>query len=325
MVDFAERAEHWKLLDNEALTRVRGHEFIARGLVQGAISGRHRSPYKGFSSEFAEHREYAPGDPLSDLDWRVYGRSDRYYIKQYVEETNLRATILLDASGSMSYAGGMAAERDGKRLNKFEFAQRLAACLAHLLINQQDAVGLVTLDTKIRQRIPARSRTTHLQTLIQELYATEPGDETALAPIFHDVAESIPRRSVVFVISDLFDDPTALLEALHHFRYRRHEVVVLHVMAQEELTFPFQRWSLFEDLEDVVGDQQIDPRSIRAAYLREVQNFVSAMESGCGRLHIDYVQMSTQQPYDVALSNYLAHRKSLAGIASRGSSRFSAT
>lgn len=325
MVEFAQRPEHWQLLDTEALNRIRGHEFIARGLVHGSISGRHRSPYKGFSSEFAEHREYTPGDNLSDLDWRVYGRSDRYFIKQYVEETNLRAMILLDASGSMSYAGSMAARRNGTELSKFDFARRIAACLAHLLINQQDAVGLVTLDTSIRRTIPARSRTTHLQTLIEELYATEAGDETALAPIFHDVAESIPRRSVIFIISDLFDNPDALLEAFHHFRFRRHEVVVLHVMAEEELTFPFQRWSRFEDLETVVNDQQIDPRAIRAAYLREVQQFVSAMETGCGRLHIDYVQMSTRQPHDVALSNYLAHRKALAGISSRGPSRFWAT
>ncbi len=298
-------------LDAAALSKIHRLELVARGLVEGFVSGRHRSPYRGFSVEFAEHREYSPGDDIGDLDWRVYGRSDRYYIKQYIEETNLRATILLDASGSMAYRGERAAARNGRPLSKFEYAQYLAASLTHLLIGQQDAVGLVTFDTQVRRYLPSRSRPTHLRVLLEELDATEPGAETALAPIFHDIAERVHRRGLIIIISDLFDDPARLLNALHHFRFRKHEVVVLHVMAEEELTFPFDRWSLFKDLEVLDRQLEIDPRALRAAYLDEVRGFLTAIEKGCGEMKIDYVPFSTQQDFDVALAGYLAHRRSM--------------
>jgi uncharacterized protein (DUF58 family) len=324
MIDKQSIPKHLQLLDAAALGRIHRQEFLARGVVEGFISGRHRSPYKGFSAEFAEHREYVAGDDVGALDWRVYGRSDRYYIKQYIEETNLRATILVDASGSMGYTGSAAAPRDGHPLSKFEYARYLAACMAHLLINQQDAVGLATFDTKMRRYIPPRSRASHLRTMLETLSDTEPGEETDLAPIFHDIAEKAHRRGVVIVISDLFGDPDAILEAFHHFRFRRHEVVVLHVMAEEELTFPFRRWSDFDDLEVQGRHVQVDPQAVRSAYIAEVQKFIAKIESGCGRLQIDYVQMSTRQPFDMALSNYLAHRRSLAGIANRGAARYRA-
>ena len=305
-------SDYMRLLDPDALAKIHRLELIARGLVEGFVSGRHRSPYKGFSVEFAEHRQYVPGDDLRDLDWRVYGKSDRYYIKQYIEETNLRAVILLDASGSMRYTGRQAAQHDGRRLSKFEYGQFLAASLAHLMINQQDAVGLVTFDTKIRRYIPSRSRTSHLRVILQELHETEPGDETDLAPIFHDIAERVHRRGLIIVISDLFDNPEMVLNALHHFRYRKHEVIVLHVMAEEELTFPFDRWSLFRDLELLERRVQLDPRSIRAAYLDEVRRFIQSLEKGCGQMNIDYVPLTTKRDYDVALATYLARRRSLA-------------
>jgi len=219
-------ADYMRLLDPDALAKIHRLELIARGLVEGFVSGRHRSPYKGFSVEFAEHRQYVPGDDLRDLDWRVYGKCDRYYIKQYIEETNLRSVILLDASGSMRYTGRQAAQHDGRRLSKFEYGQFLAASLAHLMINQQDAVGLVTFDTKIRRYIPSRSRVTHLRVILDELVSTEPGEESALAPVFHDIAERAHRRGLIVVISDLFDDPREILNALHHFRYRKHEVLL---------------------------------------------------------------------------------------------------
>lgn len=300
-----------RLLDPDALARVNRLQLIARGVVAGFISGRHRSPYRGFSVEFAEHREYTPGDNIRDLDWRVYARSDRYYIKQYIEETNLRATILLDASGSMRYTGDAAARHQGRMLSKFEYARLLAASLMHLLIHQQDAVGLVTFDDAIRRYLPARARPSHLRMLLETLCDTEPERDTALGPIFHDIAERIPRRGLVIIISDCFDDPDTLLKALHHFRFRKHEVIVLQVMAEEELTFPFDRWSLFRDLEP--GDLQLemDPRAIRAAYLEEVRRFLATLERECGRMKIDYVPMSTRQEFDVALSQYLAHRQSL--------------
>ena len=298
-----------RLLDGQALAKLHKLELIARGVVEGFVSGRHRSPYKGFSVEFAEHRAYAPGDDLRDLDWRVYGKSDRYYVKQYIEETNLRAVLLLDASGSMAFAGARAARRDGAPLSKFAYAQLLAASLAHLMIHQQDAAGLVTFDTKVRRYIPPRSRVSHLKALLEELAATRPGQETNLAAIFHDIAERAHRRSLIIIISDLFDDVEELLNALHHFRYRKHEVLVLHVMAEEELSFPFEQWSSFRDLEVAGRRVQLDPRTVRAAYLDQVHRFVRRLELGCGQMGIDYVPMSTAQDFDVALAHYLAGRR----------------
>jgi len=301
-----------RLLDPDALSKIGRMEMIARGVVEGFVAGRHRSPYRGFSVEFADHREYVPGDDTRGLDWRVYAKSDRYYIKRYIEETNLRSIILLDASGSMKYTGDQAARRHGARLSKFEYAQFLAASLAHLMIHQQDAVGLVTFDTKIRRYIPPRSRSSHLRSILEELDKTTPGDETALPPIFHDIAERIHRRGLVIIISDLFDDPEQMVKALHHFRYRKHEVIVLHVMAEEEFSFPFDRWSLFRDLEVAGQKVQLDPRSIRAAYLDEIQSFIGGIERGCGQMNVDYVPMTTRRDFDVALTTYLARRRSLA-------------
>ncbi|MFW5732509.1 MAG: DUF58 domain-containing protein [Planctomycetota bacterium] len=298
-----------KLLAPEALAKIARLEYVARGVVEGFVAGRHRSPYKGFSVEFAEHRQYTPGDDIRDLDWRVYGKSDRYYIKQYIEETNLRSTILVDASGSMSYTGKKAAELDGRRMSKFEYARHLAACLAYLLVHQQDAVGLVTFDTAIRRYIPARSRVSHLTAILNELVDTDAGDETSLAPIFHDIAERVHRRGLIIVISDLFDDPDPLLQALHHFRHRKHEVMLLHVMSEEELTFPFTNTSMFEDLEKTDNRLQLDPRAIRAEYLDRVRAHLDALEQGCGQMAIDYVPMSTATGFDEALANYLAARR----------------
>ena len=299
------------LLDPEALAKIHRLEFIARGVVEGFVAGRHKSPYKGFSVEFAEHRQYTPGDDIRDLDWRVFGKSDRYYIKQYIEETNLRATILVDGSGSMSYTGDQAARRDGERLSKFEYARLVAASLAHLMIHQQDAVGLVTFDTEIRRYIPPRSRVTHLRAILEELHGSVSGGETALAPILHDIAERAHRRGLIVLISDLFDDPDDILNALHHFRHRKHEVLVLHVLAEEEITFPFDRWSQFRDLEIVRHHIQLDPRSVRAQYLDEIRRFIKRIEMGCGQMSLDYVPLSTKRDFDVALAHYLAHRKSL--------------
>jgi uncharacterized protein (DUF58 family) len=304
------KPQYMRLLDPDALAKIHRLELLARGVVEGFVAGRHKSPYKGFSVEFAEHRQYVPGDNIRDLDWRVYGKSDRYYIKQYIEETNLRATILLDASGSMKFAGKRAAKADGKLLSKFEYSQYLAASLAHLMIHQQDAVGMVTFDTQVRRYIPARSRPNHLRVILQELSETKPGDETAVAPILHDIADRAHRRGMMIVISDLFDDPEEILRALYHFRYRKHEVLLLHVMAEEELTFPYDQSSEFRDLEVAGHRVQIDPRAIRAEYLDHVRRHLGRIEMGCGQMNIDYVPMSTRTDFDVALSHYLAQRKS---------------
>jgi uncharacterized protein (DUF58 family) len=304
-----EQPEYMRLLDPDALAKIGRLELIARGVVEGFVSGRHKSPYKGFSVEFAEHRQYSPGDDTRDLDWRVLAKSDRYYIKQFIEETNLRATILLDASGSMKYVGKAAALHAGRPLSKFEYGQYMAASLAHLMIHQQDAVGLVTFDTKVRSYIPARSRVSHLRVVLDEISRTRPGEETAVAPIFHDIAERARRRGLIVIISDLFDDVENVLSSLHHFRYKKHEVVLFHVMAQEELTFPFDRWSVFQDLELSATRVQLDPQAVRAEYLEQVRKFVHRLELGCGQMGVDYVPVLTNRPFDEALAQYLASRK----------------
>jgi uncharacterized protein (DUF58 family) len=310
MAELGPTTDYMHLLDPEALAKVHRLELVARGAMEGFVSGRHKSPYKGFSVEFAEHRQYVAGDDIRDLDWRVYGKSDRYYIKQYIEETNLRSVILLDASASMRYTGTLAAKHNGRPLSKFEYGQYLAATLTHLMIHQQDAVGLVTFDTEVRRYIPSRSRVSHLRVILQELAQTEPGGDTAIAPIFHDIAERAHRRGLIVIISDLFDDPEEILSALHHFRYHKHEIMVLHVMAEEELTFPFNQWSLFRDLEPTDLKVQLDPRSIKSEYLERVRAFIHRIEQGCGQMNADYVPLSTKRDFDIALSHYLANRRS---------------
>ena len=298
-----------RLLQQDALNRISRLELLARGIVEGFVSGRHQSPYKGASVEFAEHRQYVPVDDLRDLDWRVYAKTDRYYIKQYKEETNLRATLLLDGSGSMNYRGERASPVDDQLPSKLDYARYLAATLTYLLVNQQDAVGLVTHDTAVREYVPPRSNARHMRMLLEQIDALEPGGDTSLAAVYHDIAERIPRRGLVVIISDLFDEVEPLLEALHHFRYRKHEVVVLHVMAEEELTFPFDSWSNFIDLEESGIHEELDPLTIRAEYLHQVSTFVNRVEIGCGEMEVDYVPMNTRVPFEIALSGFLATRR----------------
>ena len=297
-----------RFLPPETLAKLGRCELSARGVVEGFISGRHKSPFKGFSVEFAEHRQYTPGDDLRNLDWRVLARKDRYFIKQYIDETNMRVTLLLDASGSMAYAGDEAAPRDGRPLSKLAYAQYIAAMLGYLLVNQQDAAGLVTFDTALRTYLSARARARQVRSILETLDQTEPGGETALAKIFHDIAERIPRRGMVVILSDLYDDPAALIQALHHFRYRRHEVLLFHIVAEEELTFPFESYTKFQDLECADNRLPIDPRTIRATYLTRMRAFLDEIEAACDRLKIDYVRMNTRVPYDQALAEYLSLR-----------------
>ncbi len=298
------------LLPGDTLKAVGRLEIIAKTAKEGFVTGKHKSPNKGFSVEFAEHRAYTSGDDLRNLDWRVLGRTDRLYVKEFVEETNMRATILLDISGSMEFAGDEAALRDGKPLSKFEYGRYLAASLSYLLINQQDAAGLVLFDDKIRSYLPARARPSQLRVLLEELEKTKAGGETSLSGIFHDIAERIPRRGMVIIISDLFDNPKELIHALHHFRHRHHEVILFHIMANEELTFPYKSFTEFEDLELADHRIPLDPMTIRAEYLNEVKEFLHIITTECGRLAIDYVPLNTNRPYELALAEYLKSRHS---------------
>ena len=308
MATSKEPLAYLRLLPPELIGRIGGLEFLARGMMEGFITGRHRSPHKGVSVEFAEHKSYTPGDEVRDLDWRVFGKTDRYYIKRYVEETNLRANILLDASGSMKYTGDSASKVYDAPVSKFDYARYLAAALTYMMIAQQDAVGLVTFDTAVRRLIPASSTATQVNQILSELHETSPGSETSLAPIIHEIAERVHPRGLVVIISDLFDDPDEIIRAMHHFRYRRHEIIVFHVMADEELNFPFEKWSRFRDLERVDPDYLVDPKSLQVEYLRQVRAFVKQIEKGCGQMRADYVAVNTREPFDVVLSNYFARR-----------------
>lgn len=301
---------YMKWLPPKATATISRCEFFGRVKKSGFITGRHRGAKKGNSVEFAEHRQYMPGDDLRSLDWKVLGRKDRLYIRQYEEETNLRTTILLDCSGSMAYDGEAAAELDGRRLSKFDYARYLTAGLTYMLAGQQDAVGLVTFDTKIREYLPAKSSASQTRRILELIDKAKAGDETDPAPVINDIAERIPSRGLVVVISDLFtSDQDALIKALHHFSYRNHEIVVMHVLAEEELTFNFDGHVHFDNLEGP-EDMMLDAKSIRAGYLEQVNAFLKKVGDGVRKMGADYVPMNTKIPFDKALVEYLARRRS---------------
>ncbi len=299
---------YMRLLPAEATATLSRLELLARGKKQGSKSGRHTSPNKGFSVVFAEHRQYAPGDDIKDLDWRVYGKNDKYYIKQYIEETNLRATIVLDASGSMNYRGESASSVGGARVSKYEFGQYLAAALAFLMVKQQDAVGLVTFDDQVRTNLRAASRPSQVRHILEALHDTTCAGDTNLASVLHEVAERIPARGLVIIISDFFDRAEAVVEALHHFAFKKHELVLFHVMAEEELSFSFNKSQEFKDLELSGTKLKVDPLSVRNAYLQRVRQHVSKLEKACGQLRADYVPVTTKQHFTNALSDFLGRR-----------------
>ena len=283
-------------------------EWLARKRKYGSLSGRHVSPDKGVSVEFAEHRAYTRGDDPKNLDWRVMAKSDRNVIKQFIEETNLRTTVVLDASGSMDFTGEESAEVNGKPMSKLDYGRYLAAALSYLYIKQGDAAGLVTFDKEIKTSLRAASRPSQVRRLLENLHETKVGAETELGPVLHEIAERIPRRGLVILISDFFDKPESIIEALHHFDYRQHELVLFHVLAEEEQTFPFKSFQRFRDLEGVEEMLRIDPRAVRAAYLTRLKEFIKQVETACGNLHADYVPISTKTPLRDTLVKYLGRR-----------------
>ena len=297
-----------KLLPADAQAQLARWTVSARGRVAGFKAGNHRSPYLGSSTEFAEHREYSPGDDPRDLDWRVYAKQDRYCVKQYVEETNLRATILLDSSASMRFQGNAASSIDGTRLSKFEYAKHLAAMLSFLFVRQGDAAGCTQFDSKVRSQLPARSSSSHLRRVLQVLHAAVPENTSDAPSALHEAAERIPRRGIVILLSDLLTDARKLMQALHHLRYRRHEVIVFQILSEEELNFPYKDAVQFRDLEGAVDDIDLDPTSIRAEYLRQFTSFLNELEQSCRSIPVDYVRLNTKECYVSSLSNYLGHR-----------------
>ncbi|HKQ50025.1 MAG TPA: DUF58 domain-containing protein [Phycisphaerae bacterium] len=297
-----------RFLRPEVLAKIGGLEFRARQVVEGFIGGMHRSPYHGYSVEFAEHREYVPGDDLRHLDWRVYGKSDRYYVKQYEEETNLRAHVLLDCSSSMRYPEH--ATSTG-RMTKFEYAATVAASLAYLLIHQQDAVGLMLFDDDLRSHLPPSSNHAHLQAILAQLERARLERPTQTRALFTKLAGQLPRRSIAILISDLLSDVEEVVEGIEMLRHGNHEVIVLHVLDHDEREFPFQDNTLFEGLEAPDLAVTADPQSLRSEYLSVLGAFIERIRTACTNSRIDYVGLSTADPLDVALRRYLAQRAHL--------------
>jgi len=290
----------YQYLEPQALARVKNLSVVARGVVEGFITGLHSSPYKGFSVEFAEHREYVAGDDPRHIDYRMLARTDRLYIKQYEEETNMRVQVLLDTSASMGYS------YDGK-LTKLQYGSYLTAILSYLMTRQQDSVGLTTFDTEVRLDMPARSSPRHFNEMMRRLERIEPGAETDIAAILHKLANRFKRRCLIVLISDLYDDPEEVSRALHHFRHRRHEVIVFHVLDKAEIDFPFRDVTAFHDLE-TKERIQVDPAYVRDAYVEQVEGFIENYRRSCAEAQIDYVMTDTTVPYDFMLTRYLAKR-----------------
>lgn len=290
------------VLDPSIIGRVAKLELRARLVVEGFVSGLHRSPYRGFSVEFAEHREYAPGDDLRYLDWKVYGKSDRFYVKRYEEETNLLCHVVLDISESMDFG------TEGVR--KFDYAATIAAALSYLVVEQGDAAGLVLFDDDVRALLPAGNSTAHVRRVFETIEKAKPQGRTDVGKVLVRVSEQLRKRGLVVVVSDLVGNVEEILRGLRQLRSRRHDVIVLQVLDPAEVEFRFEDMTLFEGLEEH-ADLLADPKSLRASYLARLEEFRRRLRAGCLAERIDVVEMSTRTPLDVALTSYLAQRSSM--------------
>jgi uncharacterized protein (DUF58 family) len=288
-----------QFLHPEAIRRIGRLELRARHIVEGLLSGMHRSPFFGQSVEFLQHRQYAPGDDLRHVDWKVWAKQDRLYVKQYEEDTNLRCTLLVDVSASMQYGSGP--------LNKYEYAATVATSLAYLLLKQHDAVGCIAFDEYVRARTPLRSTQAHLSTIVQTLDASKPRNKTDPGSILREIAETGPRRGMIILLSDLLGDVASTLRGLRLLRQRGHDVMVLHVMDDDELDFPFDGPTRFEGLE-LQDSLNCNPRALREGYLAALDRFLTEMRRGCARDAVEYTLIRTSQPLDAALASFLCRR-----------------
>jgi uncharacterized protein (DUF58 family) len=289
-----------RFLDPAVIARLGGMELKARTVVEGFLSGLHRSPFKGFSVEFAEYRQYLPGDDLSTLDWKVFARSDRHYVKKFEEETNLECHLLLDISASMAYRGGAA-------MSKLEYGSVLAASLAYLMNRQRDATGLIAFDQQIVTRLPARARPGHLHTILLTLERLAPGSRSDLGRPLHQLAEALVKRSLVVLISDLLDEPDTIVSGLKHLRFKGTDVIVLQVLDPYETQFPFRGASRFADVESA-AEITADPGQIRAGYLDALGKLQAQYQRELRGAGIDFVTLDTSRPLDFALLAYLDAR-----------------
>lgn len=288
-----------RFLHPEAIKRISRLELRARHIVEGFLSGMHRSPYFGQSVEFLQHREYTVGDDLRYVDWKVWARQDRLYVKQFEEETNLRCTMLVDVSNSMAYGHGP--------LNKYEYACTIAGSLAYLILRQHDAVGCLAFDDQIRTRVPCRSKQNHILSIIESLSVSEPKDKTDLYSLLRSAAEGLPRRGMMVLVSDLLADVEGTLKGLKLLRQRGHDVLVFHVLDDDELEFPFSGPTRFEGLESA-DYLNCNPRALREGYLEALNEFLAQIRRGCARHTVDYALIRTSQPLDAALATFLSNR-----------------
>ena len=286
-------------LHSDVLSRAQALGIKARAIVEGLRVGDHKSPFRGFSVEFVQHREYVPGDDIRHIDWKGYGRSERYTIKQYEQETNYIGHILLDASRSMFYGTGTT--------NKLEYSKLLAATIAYVVIHQRDSAGLSVFDDGWRTRVPPGGQPGHMLTVLQTLEDAEPRDKSSIGPLLHDLAIQVRRRGLVFLISDCFDAVESLLGGLQHLRFQGHEVTVFHVLHPDELNFPFEGLVKFDGLE-LPQYLLTRPHLIRPSYLKVLRNYLDTFRRGCEANRVDYVMMDTSRPLTEALSAYLARR-----------------
>lgn len=286
-------------LHPEVIAKAQALGVKARTLVEGLRVGDHKSPYRGFSVEFVQHREYVPGDDIRHIDWKSYGRSERYTIKQYEQETNFTAHLMVDASRSMLYGDGAT--------NKLEYAKTLAASLTYLIIHQRDSVALNVFDAGWRERLPASGQMGHVQTILTALSSVAPREKNAIGPLLHDIANQLSRRGLVFLISDCFDDVASIVGGLQHLRFGGHEVIVCHVLHPDEVDFPFHGRIKFDAMEESMH-LLTRPQLIRPAYLRALQKYMDELQLGCERNRCDYVRMNTGRPLAETLTEYLARR-----------------
>jgi len=283
-------------LDPQVLQTLGSLELVAREVVEGGRVGSHRSPLSGFSTEFSHHRPYVPGDEVSRIDWRVYARSGRDYVKVHEAETDFAAHLLVDASASMRYGSG--------KVSKLAYASYLAASLAYLIVRQRDSAGLGVFDSVLRAYVEPKGSTAVLGDLCRELERAEPQPHTDVAGILHEFAERITRRGLVILFSDLFDDTEGFVSGIDHLRFRGHQVVVFHLLDPDELRFPFDGSCRFRGLENEPA-LTTQPARIRQAYLAELERFLERVKLACERSGVDYVRVDTARPVDVVLSSYL--------------------
>lgn len=285
----------------EVLASISSLELLAKTVVEGFIAGLHRSPFTGFSTEFAEYRQYMPGDDLRHLDWKLLGRTDRYFIKKYRVDTNSQCHILIDASTSMSYTTG--------EVTKLQYARFLAAALAYLANRQQDAVGMIAFDREVRTHVPAHNRTGHLRTLFGHMSQLEPVNETQVATVLHQVAERLTKRGIVIVISDFYDNPDEIISALQHLRFKGNDVIVFHVLDRNETEFNFTEPVLLRDVE-TEELLHVMPDVLAEGYRQTFRDHLQRLREGSAQNRIDYELLTTNQPLDYALFSFLARRAS---------------